>query len=286
MKYYYLDKDKKPQGPYSESEIQSFIKSGMIENCTLGAMVGDANWEPIETVLKRGNCSMWNKDVLCPHCKTSLQELRTSEICAYCGKKVTGYTGGVWGGFVYSLKNAFVLKGRANRTEFWGYFLFSFLIQYACNQILNSLISTEAHKIQEVAASENTAEIATAFQEFFSSTNVQLVCTSNILISFVFFIPFISVSVRRMHDTGSRGTSVFIATICMLIFFASSFKFHLSVIEEFPKAEQLDVNTLMDSVVVIFTSGILLMLLSIYLFIKMLLPGSPAGNKFGPQSQE
>ena len=75
MKYYYLNEDKKPQGPYSESELLAFKESGLINDSTLAAVAGDAKWRPLGELLAakvapvEEECSTWNNELgNCPHC--------------------------------------------------------------------------------------------------------------------------------------------------------------------------------------------------------------------------
>ena len=65
MKYYYLNEDKKPQGPYSEAELVAFKQSGMINEDTLAAAAGDSRWQRLEDLLNKETaeeCSTWNKE--------------------------------------------------------------------------------------------------------------------------------------------------------------------------------------------------------------------------------
>lgn len=86
-------------------------------------------------------------------------------------------------------------KGRASRSEFWHYFLFFILI----NIILSSLVfmypSSTLHD-----------EMGT------------LTFLGYILLLIIFFPPYISVVVRRLHDTGRSGTWLLIGLIPLVGF--------------------------------------------------------------------
>ena len=63
MKYYYLNEDKKPQGPYNENELAAFKQSGLINDETLAAVAGDSKWRRLGDLLNKdveADCSTWN----------------------------------------------------------------------------------------------------------------------------------------------------------------------------------------------------------------------------------
>ena len=51
MKYYYLDSEKKVQGPVSETELRVMHESGRLSDETLAAAAGDSGWKPLFTLL-------------------------------------------------------------------------------------------------------------------------------------------------------------------------------------------------------------------------------------------
>ena len=91
-------------------------------------------------------------------------------------------------GFVESIESAFrkyfVWKGRASRSEFWWFYLFS---------ILGSIVTTLVDLIYGVPVLNTVFILAT-------------------------FIPTLSVFIRRLHDTGHSGWWYWISFLPILIY--------------------------------------------------------------------
>ena len=82
-----------------------------------------------------------------------------------------------------------VFKGRARRSEFWYWYLFTVIIGIAISIVMN--IATAG-----TAASGDMNAILAAQAPFLAVSG---------LVSLVFFIPTIAVTVRRLHDTNRSG---------------------------------------------------------------------------------
>ena len=117
--------------------------------------------------------------------------------------------------FGESIKTVFskyaVFQGRASRSEFWWWYLFTAIIGIAISTIMN--IATAG-----AAASGDVNAVLAAQAPF-------LVISS--LVSLVFLLPTIGVTVRRLHDTNRSGgwwwiqLIPFVGIIIIIVFAAS-----------------------------------------------------------------
>lgn len=89
----------------------------------------------------------------------------------------------VWNCYKMAFKKAFKFKGRASRAEYWWAVLMNFIITYVAGCVV-SIINAFAGK-------SDTLMIGFGL----------VVWAYNLVI----FIPFWSLAVRRLHDTGHRG---------------------------------------------------------------------------------
>ncbi|MGF1736303.1 DUF805 domain-containing protein [Photobacterium satsumensis] len=91
--------------------------------------------------------------------------------------------------YLHVLKNYAVFKGRAQRQEYWYFFLFNIVISVALSMIDSALGNP--------GAGEGAGLIGTIY-------------------SLVILIPSIAVGVRRLHDTGRTGWWMLIGLIPLI----------------------------------------------------------------------
>jgi uncharacterized membrane protein YhaH (DUF805 family) len=281
MSYYYLDSDKNPQGPYSVDELNSFKVSGLITDETLAAAAGDSKWRALSEVLKNTVCSTWNNKMECPHCQENLENEKTlPNKCPHCLKWIHGNNLGLWGAFIYALKNFWNFKGRASRTEFWGFYLFSSIINLLINKVTEFMTFSETELLNAFFEDENSeaSEALQAMAEYYSSSQVLIAIGINFITFLIFFIPFLAVSVRRMHDVGRTGKPVFIGFISVILMYAS---FGYVLCEEYLNSSE---EFLELPYILMITNSFVFISISIYLFIMMILPGDKGTNQFGPSA--
>lgn len=134
MQYYYLNSEKQPQGPYSLHEMQQLYCNGVITHETLAAMAGASKWNPFSELDAEGlmdDCSTWNKaESSCPHYQSGLSADILPLHCSHCGRELHAHSRGLVHAFAYAMKNPFNWKGRATRTEFWGFTISYFIIMH------------------------------------------------------------------------------------------------------------------------------------------------------------
>jgi uncharacterized membrane protein YhaH (DUF805 family) len=117
--------------------------------------------------------------------------------------------------FGESIKTVFskyaVFRGRATRSEFWWWYLFTAIVGFALSLIMN--IATAG-----VAGSSDINAILAAQTPFVAISS---------LVSLVFLLPTICVTVRRLHDTNRSGgwwwiqLIPFVGIIIIIVFAAS-----------------------------------------------------------------
>lgn len=90
--------------------------------------------------------------------------------------------------FLSTIKNTFIYKGRASRKEYWIYFLFFWVSSKILSNLIGT-ISTEKIPINSIL----------------------------IVLLIALILPYLSVTVRRLHDTGRRGYFIFIYIILPLV---------------------------------------------------------------------
>lgn len=153
-------------------------------------------------------------------------------------------------------------NGRARRTEFWMFTLFSF--------IFSMLLS-----VVDIFLSFGTIDYA-GFLDLLLPENSSLLTLST-LYYFLVLIPSIAVSVRRLHDVGKSGwfllvpiTSIFISLFLTLFIFGSV---HSNVPESIS--------------VLVFVIGTLASYgACIWLLVLFLKDSQPVENKYGPNPKE
>lgn len=291
MKYYYLNSAKELRGPYSKDEMLSFLQSGLINDETLSAAAGDSSWKPLsELIDKRDNdCSTWNNGIgNCPHCHVELMGQQVPENCPECGRGIQGHTKGIWWAFIYALKNSFNWKGRATRTEFWGFYLFYYVFYQVVNIAGNVLIPSDVNeKLMSAQESGDLSMLGEAFTTYFQNGTVQATVGAQIAFVLALVFPFLSVSVRRLHDTGRSAFSVIFGVVSYLVFVGSTIWFlYVAILsgDVIVSSEGVISSNSAYALLSLLVSMLVFGALSIYLFVAMLLPSQKGGNKYGPST--
>ena len=292
MKYYYLNSEKKPQGPYSKEEMQSFLNSGVINDKTLAAVAGDSKWKALSELFsseEQEECSTWNTELgNCPHCKLALEGKSVPENCPGCGHGRQGHSKGLWGAFIYAIKNSFNWKGRATRTEFWGFYLFYYIIYQVLNAISNALIPSGANEaLQKSVDSDDLGQMVEGIATYFQDATVIVILSLTSIIWLVFLFPFLSVSVRRLHDTGRSAFAVIFGSVAYIAFMGSFIWFIGVMMCNLADTEVMEPSDMPDftfAMLSLMVNSLILFVMHIYLFIMMLIPSQKGPNKYGPST--
>lgn len=201
--YYYLNDQREAQGPHTAEELQAMLASGQLTPQTLAAPAGSDRWMPLEEALRPQS----GEAGPCPSCRQGLSctQGQLPEQCPVCHYRLRAANpGSLWQAFLMGFRKYATFRGRATRTEFWGFYLFvtlaGFLLQALCNVFAQVAISPEAVKGMEALGNDP--------QALFSSGLFLALCGIGIIyVLFELFtiIPFMALTVRRMHDTGWSG---------------------------------------------------------------------------------
>lgn len=267
MKIYYLNSDKKPVGPHTKEEIISLKQAGVITDETLTAVAGDSKWRPLAEVVS--DCSTWNKD---------------GNSSAAPGEQHKELN--LWACFVRGIKQYAVFKGRATRKEFWSFYLFYVIFNYAAgilgDMCMHSTSAAYEEKLVSLFENEDLSVYFHLLIDFFKEPAVIVGYGISTLYGLFMLIPFLSVSVRRLHDTGTSALPVILGCIGEVVTFGSFAYFMVGVIQN-PEYFYNHFESIPVSFFAFLASLLFLLVIGIYILIKMLLPSNQCENKYGPQ---
>ena len=262
MKIYYLNSEKKPVGPHSKEEILSLKETGLINDETLVAVAGDSKWRPLSELL--ADCSTWNT------VENSGSELN------------------LWQCFKMAFQKYAVFSGRASRKEFWSfvlfYIIFNYAIQIPMNLMTRSVTAAYEEKINACADEAPPSQIFNLVLELLQEPTVLIANGIGIFYWLVMLVPFLSLSVRRLHDTGTKAWGVIVGSISYVLMFGFSCLLMKFVLQNM-NSENFEVEPLLTIVFGLTAAFLCYIAISIYLFIKMLLPGNKGENKYGAESR-
>lgn len=275
--YFYLDADRKPQGPYTKKELVALLLEGKITLATEVAAKGDAAWTPLGTVLsdeqepeaKVGVGSHVPGD--CPSCHKALavEDMtggKLPDCCPHCGRLLGSPYVGFWENALRPLKLYATISGRATRKEFWSFSLFSSLVQFTLFMVI-------------------FFKFASSFDLKLDVADAVISLSLLLLAPLLFVVPQISVLVRRLHDVGRSGWFAFcfiIVGILPPIFFMASAAAATSSL--FPGFDLADAGV----PAMLFFSFLLVMMhlvqveLNIAILVFCFMDSQRGPNKYGP----
>ncbi len=283
MKYYYLSKENLLCGPHTFEELQTFLENGEIDSEVMVAVAGDRNWKRFSDVIKQLDCSMWNSDTnACLYCKRDVGDREVPEKCPHCNRWIHGAGRGLWWTFFYALKNIFNYKGRATRKEYWGFIFISYLVYLILDCVFSIYISCFTNSDTAYSVDFFELECIDALKVY---PGMLILCILLIVIEALICLAQVSLTVRRLHDTGRNTT-------CFLMWFLSLVGFvvlivvsSLTLLEKSFEDSLLLINTNIEQNYTLALTFILFVIhvcISIYMFILMLIPGDRSANRYGP----
>lgn len=156
--------------------------------------------------------------------------------------------------FVKCLRNYVTFEGRARRSEFWYFVLFSFLFMVVA-------------RIIDVLLFEGATLLSS-------------------LLWLGLLLPYISVSVRRLHDTGRSGKLLLAYFIFGFILSAAVAYLGLQSLAELLNGAEVNLST--TQLVVLGTGGVINFVWSIFFLVWYCLPGMRGENAYGadPKAEE
>ena len=262
--YYYLDTNQKPTGPFTHEELRSLLQRGIIFPDTLIAQKGADTWQkygevfpdeaacsddlpPIPDAMKKTTHPAGH----CPKCGAEILTER-DELplrCLTCQFPLRPESST---NVASCLRHSFVqyvgIRGRARRAEFLWFVLFYMVTLGVMLQCLPSLYD---------------------------------------LASLLLFIPSISLSVRRMHDTGRSGWCIAAPLLLQIvgagICFAGGISTIIHVIRNMDQPD-LPINAIISPLLIagLIVCGVAILAELYYFIIAMFWDSQRGPNKYGP----
>ncbi len=175
--WYYADGDE-PVGAFSKQDLLHFKAIGRINDTTLIWCEGMEKWSPLETKFSVGQT---NTDIKPP--ALAPNTVATNPANIETGDNQVGEKRTFFEAIKVCFQKAFVFSGRASRSEYWWFILFSVLIGAISGFVDFALSSFSA------------------------------------LVSLILFFPSLAVAIRRMHDVKRSGWWVGSLYLSPLAFF-------------------------------------------------------------------
>ncbi len=213
--YFYLDTEKKTHGPHTLDELRALHAVGKLPEDTLAAPRGGSAWVPLSSLLSGpAPIPPAIAVVACPRCTVELScsDNQLAELCPNCSYRLRAKNPhDLWQNFILALRKTFVLKGRATRTEFWSFILFSAIL---------SMVAQSAVQACSFACVSGMDLSAPTFSESLS-TPLIVFLLALVLIFFILNILLTitqtTVTIRRLHDVGRSGKWLLAHILLLLV---------------------------------------------------------------------
>ena len=201
----------------------------------------------------------------------------------------------------YCWRHALDFRGRAPRRQFWWFALFFFLGVMALNELMQ-LPFYFGRFFVKISAEGGEPEV-NSFRDLFpfiealptwSLVATVALCIIGALILCVLLVPLTAVAVRRLHDTGASGFAAFAYFgLCFLnnilgavvsVYFLTSEKPWIWLDRVLTESFSGNSVVLQGELVFVgwyLTCGAIFFVLSLYMLIRLLLPGHAGENRYG-----
>lgn len=294
MKYFHLTPDKQTRGPYSAAEMRALRASGAIDDDTLAAAAGDSNWRPyreleFDTSLVPppiGPRTLGN----CPFCGQEIVGTETPAECPHCAKTLHPGTGNLWLNFLSCMRRYVCFRGRATRTEFWSFYLFYLVIGYVAKFVIELTMTLyfdyPVDLQDQLRGAEDIPDMIALLQPHLGTIIGGTLAEYGV--GLLFLLPYLAVTVRRLHDTGRSAAALLWYALGLLLCFGGGGWYGWTLwsvgADADLLAEALGSNhaAVMNAAVALVSGFLILCVSGIYLFVCFLLPTKKGGNKYGP----
>lgn len=198
MTYYYLNNYRQPVGPLTEEQMRAAIRTEALLPESLVLPEGNSEWVPLSSLPEMAEelAAIANSSMgLCPSCGKDIIGYIMPARCPHCGYEMAlppEERENMWKHFVFSMKKSFTLRGRATRMEYWSFVLFENILLY----VLFGVVATLS-PLLEMWSPTPEGDIDTLF--------LIVLLVLGLAPTVLLMIPYISVSVRRLHDIGASG---------------------------------------------------------------------------------
>lgn len=217
------------------------------------------------------------------HCPTCQQEVQLDngqlpERCPFCHRVWRPADAGFLSCIAASLRQYFKLSGRATRSEFWWYRLFD----WGASTILGFVVQIIAGIIATAAVNSHISDRLSPAAIGIGTVILLIVY---LLIMLALFIPCLTVTVRRLHDTGASGWWLPLSLItlyggAMLICFASYPLKHSHGYEGYSTGLIYPILLCCGIVSLLIGIGT-----TIYIIVRMFFDSQRGPNKYGPSAK-
>ena len=141
----------------------------------------------------------WNPLSSYPELAERLARLTPTPAPAGLNQRTVSFGEAIARGF----RGYFTFTGRSSRSEFWFWFLFYFIISIPLSAWLQSSMNTEVY--YDLLESLQSGVIPSNFSAASIYTDGGTSAIIYTVISVLFFIPNLAISIRRLHDSGHSG---------------------------------------------------------------------------------
>lgn len=282
-------------GPYSAQELLALRASDAINDETLAAAAGDPTWRPLRELKleEAGAEAEDNEDTArsnCPFCGQEIVGTETPAACPHCGKTLHPGTGNLWLNFISCLRRYACFRGRATRTEFWSFYLFYFLITYVAEMLIELVLATQfafpPDLQKQLRGAADFGEMCAMLQPHLSAAIGGTLAEYGVAL--LFLLPYLAVTVRRLHDTGRSAAALLWYFLGMVLCCGGigwfAWALWNSCLNEaaLKQLMRADLDAVACASFAMVAGLITLCISALYILVCLLLPTKKGGNKYGP----
>ncbi len=324
-RYFYLGSDRStPRGPHSTAELSAMLLRGELSPATEVAAEGDKRWQPLGRLLMAAASPAAPVEGLppvpgaedlplvpgadqpvgdgpigpCPGCGTELSSIdgRCPTKCPDCGFRLSTRTGSMWENISLALRRPFTWRGRSTRKEYWSTWLFYLLVIVPIITIwLIGVLILLSIRLEKISLDELTLSAVLNAPDMLP---VWLSGGGLVVYVLWFWLMFLSLTIRRLHDTGHSAWLVIVQIVLTgawntlyfyrIFFILKAFDwaelFTRENVEEVDQSlNQLELQ--INQVAYEGAGGILYLVtmgISLIIFVLSVSDSSPMKNKYGP----
>lgn len=234
MLYYYLDTERRPQGPHSQEELMKLLMSGKISAATEIAAKGSETWSPLGVIFSE--CAQPQQEAPAPavreepsafvgHCPTCHKALTCEEdtlppTCPHCCADLGRADAGIFTHFFRGFCRGAQLKGRDTRAAYWSFALPVGAAAYICT-ILSIAFYISAIFFDLPACKETFDEHIDEISV--AHTSLWTLAVTGTFITVALLVPLYTAGVRRLHDTGHSAwwmSMLYLTTALLIVWFS------------------------------------------------------------------
>jgi len=226
--YYYLGADRTaPKGPHTPEELGGMLLRGELLPTTEVAAVGDTCWQPLGKLLMKHNIPPTSPTAATQPSAVPAAGISNDDLPPVPGSVVgtvapapeapplATASPGVWACMQLAIARTFCWRGRARRAEFWYswliYLLITFVLTITCCFLLGFGIAAGGLHIKWEDLTFGNVLRSEPLLPFWIATGCYLVWI--LWMSVV----FLTLTARRLHDTGRSGKWVVCCVLCGVI---------------------------------------------------------------------